>query len=140
MSRRECLMARSDPGHLLTCPVCRAEARVAGAWRQLAAGEAAVKNAAGEAAVRNAGEAAREGAAETFSAVDEAFVARVMHHVRRDRARTVRRRALLAAAAALLFSFFFGTGHESAKRAAPSAEETYGSLLTPSGLDDLIPN
>jgi predicted anti-sigma-YlaC factor YlaD len=118
MTRRDCLRDRSDPSHVFTCPACRADARIAAAWRTL--GDPADQKSA--------------------IPVDEAFVAVALDRARRDRERARWRRAWLVAGAALLFSFFFGTSHERTTRTAVSADETYGSLVSPSALEELIPN
>ncbi len=117
MSIPERHLARSDVGHLFVCPPCRAEARLAAAWRGLR----------------------RPGLAEVFVEPDPRFIGRVVATVRRDRARRRRVRFALAAAAALLFFFFAGTGHETAARPA-GLEASYASLVSPDALEGLIPN
>jgi anti-sigma factor RsiW len=116
MSRIEGLHDRADARHLFGCPDCRADARVAHAWRALVASEA-------DAPVR-----------------DE-FVARVLETLRRDRDRAGRWRLGLAAAAALLFFFFAGLSHEQATGTSePSVEESLSSLSAPpAAVDGLLP-
>ena len=115
MTRRDCFAGRTDERHLFVCPACRAEARVASAWKAMRLREAPVEP-------------------------DDVFVARVVRGVRRDRARRLRRRIWAAAAAAALFFFFAGFAHELASRPAPSAEESYASLASPNAMEGLIPN
>jgi predicted anti-sigma-YlaC factor YlaD len=109
--------ARSDAGHLFVCPACRAEARLAAAWRDVS----------------------RSGLAEVPVEPEPRFIGGVVASVRRDRARRRRVRLALAAAAALLFFFFAGTGHETAARPA-GLEASYASIVSPNALEGLIPN
>jgi hypothetical protein len=53
MSRRECLARRTDEGHLFVCPFCRADARIAAAWKGLAVQERGGRGRAFVAAVLN---------------------------------------------------------------------------------------
>ena len=115
MNRKDCFGRREDVSHLLVCPACRADARIASAWKAVALGE-------------------------TPAPVDERFVRAVTESVRRDRVAIRRRRLLAAAAAAALFSFFAGLAHESARSAPPEPEESYATLSAPSGLSELLPN
>jgi hypothetical protein len=115
MSRTDCFAGRTDEGHLFVCPACRAEARMASAWKGLDLREEPVE-------------------------ADDVFVARVIRGARRDRALRLQRRFWAAAAAAALFSFFAGFAHERAARPAPSVEESYASLASPNALEGLIPN
>jgi predicted anti-sigma-YlaC factor YlaD len=92
MNPPKCREPRALSEHLLTCPDCRAHARVATAWRDLPRFERT----------------------EPPVEPSDAFLSRTLAAIREDRARRVRRRLALAAAAALLFFFCVGTGHESA--------------------------
>ena len=68
------------------------------------------------------------------------FVQRVVEALLADRRR--RRRSRLLAAAALVFFFFAGAGQiafSNASGPAPSADETYAGLVTPSTLEGLLP-
>jgi hypothetical protein len=114
MSRKECLARRADEGHLFVCPACRADARIAAAWRSLPLREAP-------------------------AAADNRFVAAVLGNLGRDDARRSRSRFWLAAAAAALFFFFTGLALESASKPAATAEESYATLATPNALEGLIP-
>jgi hypothetical protein len=116
MTRRECFGRRADESHLFVCPSCRADARIAAAWKDLSFPEGP-------------------------AGADEGFVARVAAEVLRDRAARSGRRWLLAAAAAAVFAFFAGYAHEraSGQAAAPTAEESYASLAAPGGLE-LVPS
>ena len=116
MNRKDCFGRRDDVSHILVCPDCRTDARMAGAWRALRLSEAAAP-------------------------VDDAFVERTAERVRRDRAAVRRRRFLTAVAAAALFSFFAGLAHETARRSAPEPDESYASLSAPAGeLSEFLPN
>ena len=71
---------------------------------------------------------------------DERFVRRVVAALVLDRRR--RRRAKLLAIAALLFFFFAGAGQRAFANGtgtAPTADETYAGLVTPSPLEGLLP-
>lgn len=114
MSRRECLARRTDEGHLFVCPYCRADARIAAAWKDMA--------------IR-----------ETPAPADERFIAAVLNDVRREAARQSRNRFWLAAAAAALFFFFTGLALESASKPATTPEETYATLAAPNALEGLLP-
>jgi len=118
MSRENCLQGRRDPAHVFACPVCRADARLARAWKGLTP----------------------PAALETPVPADERFVQRILGALRLDRARTIRRRLWAAAAAAILFFFFAGLAAEGAATPAASAEDSYAALVSPSSLDGLIPN
>lgn len=114
MSRKDCVGRRDEETHLFVCPACRAEARVAAAWKELRV-------------------------TETPAEVPEGFVERVLELGRRDRADRTRRRWLAAAAAAALFSFCAGLAHERASRqSGPAPEESYASLASPNPLGDLV--
>ena len=89
MNRKQCFGRRDDSSHLLVCPSCRTDARIAAAWRDLRVDE-------------------------PVEPAEERFVDSVRRSVRRDRAATRRRRLIAAAAAAALFSFFAGLAHETA--------------------------
>jgi hypothetical protein len=115
MNRNECFGRRDDSSHLLVCPSCRTDARIAAAWRGLRVDEPAAP-------------------------AEERFVGAVLRSVRRDRAAARRRRLIAAAAAAALFSFFAGLAHETAGSAAPDSEESYASLSAPNGLTEFLPN
>lgn len=117
MTRKDCIGRRNDESHLFACPACRADARIAAAWKTLVVPEAPI-------------------------GPDEQFVRRVVEGIARDRGARVQRRWLAAAAAAALFAFFAGYAHEraSGQAATPSAEETYASLAAPSGLAELVPS
>jgi predicted anti-sigma-YlaC factor YlaD len=107
MSRIEHFHDRADARHVFGCPECRADARLARAWRTLAAP-----------------------APETPAS--EPFVAGVLRGVREDRARAARWRLGLVAAAALVFFFFAGLSHERATASPePSVEDSYTSLPAP---------
>jgi hypothetical protein len=115
MSRRECLARRTDEGHLFVCPFCRADARIAAAWKDLA-----IK--------------------ETPAPADERFIAAVLNDVRHETVRQSRNRFWLAAAAAALFFFFTGLALEDAsKPAATTPEESYATLAAPNALEGLLP-
>jgi hypothetical protein len=115
MTRTDCIGHRNDEGHLLACPACRADARIATAWKGLAGPEAA-------------------------RAAQDRFVERVVARLARDRETRVQRRWLAAAAAAAVFAFCAGYAHERAtgQAATPTAEESYASLAAPSALADLV--
>ncbi len=116
MSRSNCLANRRDASHLFVCTACRADARMASAWKGFSAPETPV-------------------------AVDERFVSGVLEGLRRGRAQQERRRFWVAAAAAALFFFFAGLAHERASRTAtPTPEESYAKLASPDALGGLIPN
>jgi hypothetical protein len=69
---------------------------------------------------------------------DERFIHRVVTALLEDRRR--RRRTRLLAAAALLFFFFAGAGQIAfAGASAPTPDETYSGLITPSPLEGLLP-
>ena len=114
MSRRECLARRTDEGHLFVCPFCRADARIAAAWKDMA--------------IR-----------ETPAPADERFIAAVLNDVRHEAARHARNRFWLAAAAAALFFFFTGLALESASKPSTTPEETYATLAAPNALEGLLP-
>jgi hypothetical protein len=114
MNRHECFGRRDDASHLLVCPACRTDARIAGAWKGFRPAEPA-------------------------EPVDGRFVSEVLRSVRRDRAATRRRRLIAAAAAAALFSFFAGLAHEATRTSVPE-DESYASLSAPSGLTEFLPN
>jgi hypothetical protein len=114
MNRNECFGRRDDSSHLLVCTACRTDARIAGAWKDLALSEPA-------------------------EPAGDRFVGEVLRSLRRDRATTRRRRLIAAAAAAALFSFFAGLAHETALASAPE-DETYASLSAPSALAEFLPN
>ena len=114
MSRTECLARRSNEGHLFVCPSCRADARIAAAWKALPLREAPVE-------------------------ADDRFVAAVLGSLRQDVARRSQYRFWLAAAAAALFFFFTGIALESASKPAATAEESYATLTSPNALEGLIP-
>lgn len=117
MNVPDCRAARSDAGHLFVCPACRAEARLAAAWKTVP----------------------RPGVAEVPVEPVPRFIRGVVASIRRDRERRRRVRLALAAAAALLFFFFAGTGHETAVRPA-GLEASYSSIVSPDALEGLIPN
>ena len=117
MNPPKCREPRALSEHLLTCPDCRAHARVATAWRDLPRSEKM----------------------EPLTEPSDAFLSRTLAAIRQDRARRVRRRLALAAAAALLFFFCVGTGHESAGPAG-GAEESYHAMFSTDSLANLIPN
>ena len=117
MNAKDCRTAQADSAHLFSCPSCRAEARLAQAWKGLPRSEQE----------------------ETAAEPDSRFVRSVVVSVRRDRTRRLKARLALLAAAALLFFFFFGTGHEAA-RPSNGAEESYAAIVSPSALEGLIPN
>jgi anti-sigma factor RsiW len=121
MTPNDCREDRGDTRHRLTCPACRAEARLAPAWNLL----------------RD-----RLRAAEADEPVSERLVAAILDSARRDRSRRDGVRSVLAAAAALLFFFFVGLGFESAVQTMVSAEATYAGIVSPSAVtvEDLIPN
>jgi hypothetical protein len=114
MSRRECLARRTDEGHLFVCPNCRADARIAAAWKGLAVQEPP-------------------------AVADERFVSAVLNDVRHEGARRARNRFWLAAAAAALFFFFTGLALESASKPTATPEESYASIASPSALEGLLP-
>ena len=114
MSRRECLARRNDEGHLFVCPFCRADARIAAAWKELALKE-------------------------TPAPADERFIAAVLNDVRHEAVRQSRNRFWLAAAAAALFFFFTGLALESASKPTATPEESYAALASPSALEGLLP-
>lgn len=104
--------------HLFSCPDCRSRVRLGQAWKSLPRPEDLEKP----------------------EPADEAFVARVLDSVRRDRRRRTRVRASLAAAAALLFFFLAGAASQMAANAASGAEDAYAQLMEPSSaLDSLLP-
>lgn len=114
MSRKECLARRADEGHLFVCPFCRADARIAAAWKGLPFREAP-------------------------GAADDRFVAAVLENLESDGARRSRNHFWLAAAAAALFFFFTGLALESASKPAPTPEESYATLAAPNALEGLLP-
>jgi hypothetical protein len=118
MSQKDCLAARNEPRHLLTCRACRTDARVAQAWKGLR----------------------RPEELEAPIEADSRFTDEVLASVRGDRVRRRRLRLALAAAAALLFFFFAGTGHETAGSGTATQDASYASLVSPNALDGLIPN
>jgi hypothetical protein len=120
MNRTECIGRRDDESHVFVCPACRADARIASAWKGLRVEETPQKP-------------------------GERFVRRVLAGIEHDRIARRRRRWIAAAAAAALFSFCAGLAHENAAaQSAASPEDEYASLATPSttpsALDGLIPN
>ena len=120
MNRTECIGRRDDESHVFVCPACRADARIAAAWKALRVEE-------------------------TPEQPGERFIRRVLGGVERDRIARRRRRWIAAAAAAALFSFCAGLAHEHASaQSASSPEDEYASLATPStaptALDGLMPN
>lgn len=120
MNRKECIGRRDDESHVFVCPACRADARIAAAWKGLRVEEAP-------------------------QTPSERFVRRVLFGIEHDRFARRRRRWIAAAAAAALFSFCAGLAHENASRqASGTAEDEYASLATPStapsALDGLMPN
>jgi hypothetical protein len=120
MNRTECIGRRDDESHVFVCPACRADARIANAWKALRVEESPQKP-------------------------GERFVRRVLVGIEHDRIARRRRRWIAAAAAAALFSFCAGLAHENASaQPAASPEDEYASLATPStapsALDGLIPN
>ena len=120
MNRNECIGRRGDESHVFVCPACRADTRIAAAWKALRIEETPEKP-------------------------GERFVRRVLYGIEHDRIARRRRRWIAAAAAAALFSFCAGLAHENASRqSSPSAEDEYASLATPStaptALDGLMPN
>ncbi len=104
-------------GHLFACPACRAHVRLAQAWKSLP----------------------RPETTERPLPADDAFVSRVLREVRAERRRRARGRASLAAAAALLFFFLAGAAGQLAATIASGAEDDYAQLVTPAGLDSLLP-
>ncbi len=114
MSRKECLAHRTDEGHLFVCPFCRADARIAAAWKGMTLEEPP-------------------------AVADERFVAAVLNDARREAARQSRNRFWLAAAAAALFFFFTGLALESANKSAATPEESYAALAAPNALEGLLP-
>jgi predicted anti-sigma-YlaC factor YlaD len=117
MNPPKCREPRALSEHLLTCPDCRAHARVATAWRDLP----------------------RFDKMEPPVEPSEAFLSRTLAAIREDRSRRIRQRLALAAAAALLFFFCVGTGHESAG-AGGGAEESYHAMFSTDSLASLIPH
>jgi hypothetical protein len=116
MSQIEFLHDRADSRHVLACPDCRADARIAQAWQALVPFEPPAP-------------------------VAEGLVEDILAALRRDRNRAARRRLWLAAAAALLFFFFAGVSHEQATASPePTIEDAYASLPAPAAIDDLLPN
>jgi hypothetical protein len=115
MNRKQCFGRRDDSSHLLVCPSCRTDARIAAAWRDLRVDE-------------------------PIEPAEERFVDSALRSVRRDRAARRRRRLIAAAAAAALFSFFAGLAHETARTTTPDSEESYASLSAPNALTELLPN
>jgi hypothetical protein len=114
MSRKECLAHRTDEGHLFVCPFCRADVRIAAAWKEMPLKE-------------------------TASPADERFIAAVLNDVRHEAARQSRNRFWLTAAAAALFFFFTGFALESASKAAATPEESYVAIASPNALEGLLP-
>ena len=121
MNPNDCRGDRADARHRLTCPACRAEARLAPAWSLL-------------------GDRLR--ADDGTVPVPQRLVSAILDSARRDRTRREALRAALTAAAALLFFFFAGLGFESARQTTVSADETYAGIVSPSAVtvEDLIPN
>jgi len=116
MSRSACFGRRDDASHLLVCPDCRADARVAAAWRKFRVSEPTIEP-------------------------GEGFVADTVAGIGRRRAALRRRRWIAAAAAAALFSFCAGLAHEhAASQAAASPEDAYAAFVAPSALEGLVPN
>lgn len=118
MSRKDCFRGRHDQKHLFACPICRADARMARAWKGLA----------------------HPASLETPVPAGELFVKKILGAVRRDRAQAIRRRTWAAAVAALLFFFFAGLAQEIAATPTTTAEDSYAALVAPNALDGLIPN
>ncbi len=108
---------RAEERHLFSCPDCRAQVRLAQAWRSMP----------------------RPETMERSEPVEGDFTARVLRAIRADRLRRSRMRASLAAAAALLFFFLAGAAGQLAASAASGAEEDYAQLIGPAGLDSLLP-
>src|SRR5262249_37382921 len=104
--------------HLFVCDSCRADARLASAWKALAE--------------RPEGAEAR---------VDEAFLARLAPARRRDGVRMRRGRDPLAAAPVLLFFFAAGTSQTgpAASDTDRPPEEAFSNLQSPPALDGLLP-
>ena len=119
--RAECgqLAGEALERHLFVCEGCRSQARLAAAWRSLAA------------------ESPKEAAP-----VREEFLARVLISRRQAARRDRRIRYLLAAAALLLFTFFAGSGHRTSSGPGRDrqAEEAFASLASPSELEGLLPD
>ncbi|HEY1252438.1 MAG TPA: hypothetical protein VGH97_14750 [Thermoanaerobaculia bacterium] len=113
----KCRGPRGLTEHLLTCPDCRAHARLATAWRDLPRAERM----------------------EPPVEPSDAFMSRTLAAIRADRVHRARTRLALAAAAALLFFFCVGTGHETAAPAS-GAEESYTSLFSTDSLSNFIPH
>ncbi len=119
MRTRRCSGAeRRGTVHLFGCRACRAEVRLAAAWKKIP----------------------RPVEPEAPEPVSESFLARVSAAVSQDRRHRLRRRTLLSAAAALLFFFLAGAGHESRAGDAVPVEESYARLLAPSALESLLPD
>jgi len=114
----KCRGPRGLSEHLLTCPECRAHARLATAWRDLPRSERM----------------------EPPVEPSDAFLSRTLTAIREDRVRRARTRLALAAAAALLFFFCVGTGHETAAPGGAGAEESYTSLFSTDSLASFIPH
>jgi hypothetical protein len=106
-----------DQGHLFACPDCRTQVRLAQAWKSVP----------------------RPESVERPLPADEAFVSRVLREVRAERRRSARARTTLAAAAALLFFFLAGAAGQLAATSASGAEDDYAQLVSPTGLDSLLP-
>lgn len=106
----------AEESHLFRCRACRAEARLAAAWKSMPAPESS----------------------EERPAAGDGFVAGVLERVRRDRRRELRQRIGLAAAAALLFFFAAGLSENTAVTGAARSEDAYAQMLAPS-LDSLLP-
>jgi hypothetical protein len=120
MNRNECIGRRDDASHVFVCPACRADARIAAAWKALRVEETPQKP-------------------------GERFVHRVLVGIDHDRIARRRMRWIAAAAAAALFSFCAGLAHENASaQSSGSPEDEYASIATPStspsALDGLMPN
>ena len=120
MNRTECIGRSNDESHVFVCPACRADARIAAAWKALRVEETPQKP-------------------------GERFVRRVLAGIEHDRIARRRRRWIAAAAAAAAVLVLRRLAHENAStQSAASPEDEYASLATPSttpsALDSLIPN
>ena len=113
-----CRSARGT-GHLFLCRVCRADARLAAAFRRF-------PSPASLEAVES-------------QPVSEVFLRRVALSVQEERRRHARRRTLLSLAAALLFFFLAGAGHEALTTDTVHVEDA-AQVLTPSALESLMPD
>ena len=104
-SRRKCHEPKRlqrptrDESHVFTCPACRVDARIAGAWKGL----------------RDRGDCPCR--------PTSVFIRRVVARSRADAGPRARLRWVAAAAAAALFSFFAGLAHEHASQPSPTPED-----------------